>query len=223
MARKSISPEVISNVLLKSRRRCCICYGLDRDTTLRSGQVAHLDQNASNNSEDNLAFLCLHHHDEYDSRTSQRKGFSVSEVKEFRAELYKALGQAFTQPVHFGKMRTPPEDPYAGQYIRMNTGPYSSEISLTPLPDSIEGQRRYFVSGFALWGTERPGGPNMGILEFVGEINDRHQMRYERELRGENAISLLQFGANGSLIIEETNCFGDYGANVSFEGEYQRA
>jgi len=34
-------------------------------------------------------FLCLPHHDEYDSRTSQSKGITISELKQFRNELYE--------------------------------------------------------------------------------------------------------------------------------------
>ena len=147
-------------MLLKSRRRCCICFGLNRDTSLKSGQIAHLDKDSANNQEDNLAFLCLDHHDEFDSRSSQRKNLTMNEVKKFRDELASALNRAFTQSVHFGEIHTPPEDPFAGQYIRFNTGSDSAEISLTPLPDSYEGERRYFVSGFALFGAEREFGRN---------------------------------------------------------------
>lgn len=58
--------------------------------TTKSGQIAHLDRDSNNASEDKLAFLCLHHHDEYDSPSSQRKGFTIGEVKSFRKELYDA-------------------------------------------------------------------------------------------------------------------------------------
>jgi hypothetical protein len=66
-----------------------VCYGLNRDKTIRPGQIAHLDSNPSNNDEDNLVFLCLEHHDQYDSRTSQSKGLTESEVRHFRMELYQ--------------------------------------------------------------------------------------------------------------------------------------
>jgi hypothetical protein len=67
MARKPIPPSSQAKVLLQARRRCCICFGLNRNTSIRQGQIAHLDGNASNNAEDNLAFLCFDHHDQYDS------------------------------------------------------------------------------------------------------------------------------------------------------------
>jgi hypothetical protein len=88
MSRRPVPENIQTRILLQSRRRCCICYGLNQDHTIKPGQIAHLDQDNSNFDEDNLAFLCLPHHDEYDSKTSQRKGLTVNEVKAFRKELY---------------------------------------------------------------------------------------------------------------------------------------
>ena len=86
-SRKPISPEVVADVISESRRRCCICFALQQDNTEKKGQIAHLDRDASNNSPENLAFLCLDHHDQYDSRTSQGKGLTIEEVKRYRTEL----------------------------------------------------------------------------------------------------------------------------------------
>lgn len=91
MARKPISADVQANVLVRSRRRCCICYGLNRDISIKQGQIAHLDQNAANAAEDNLAFMCLPHHDEYDSRTRQSKNLSQAEVLTYRDELHRDI------------------------------------------------------------------------------------------------------------------------------------
>ncbi|MCA1850276.1 MAG: hypothetical protein LC672_04310 [Acidobacteria bacterium] len=85
--RKKILPEVIADITSASRRRCCICFALKRDDTEKKGQIAHLDHDASNNSPDNLTFLCLDHHDQYDSRPSQAKGLTIEEVKRYRTEL----------------------------------------------------------------------------------------------------------------------------------------
>ena len=60
---------------------------MNQDDAEKKGQIAHLDRNASNNSPDNLAFLCLDHHDQYDSRPSQAKGLTIEEVKRYRTEL----------------------------------------------------------------------------------------------------------------------------------------
>lgn len=88
MSRKNLSPAVETEILSRSRRRCCVCFGLNRDISEKRGQIAHLDQDSSNNKPDNLAFLCLDHHDQYDGRTRQSKGFTETEVKRYRTELY---------------------------------------------------------------------------------------------------------------------------------------
>ena len=89
MVRKKIPDDIQKEVLVSSRRRCCICYGLNRDIAIKKGQIAHLDGNNENIKFDNLAFLCFNHHDEYDGKTSQSKNFTIKEVKEYRAELYE--------------------------------------------------------------------------------------------------------------------------------------
>ena len=91
MPRKATSPTVELKVLLKSRRRCALCVGLHRDLEVKRGQIAHIDRNAQHCSVDNLAFLCLAHHDEYDSKTSQSKGITSQELKQYRDQLYEDL------------------------------------------------------------------------------------------------------------------------------------
>ena len=94
MKRKSVPKSVETKVLTKSRRRCCLCYGLKLDDSEKAGQIAHLDGNASNNDIQNLAFLCLEHHDKYDGSTSQSKGYTIQEVKNYRRQLYDYLTNA---------------------------------------------------------------------------------------------------------------------------------
>lgn len=89
--RKKIPPAVAAKVVATARRRCCICFALGRDLADKPGQISHLDRDPSNNDPDNLAYLCLEHHDDYDTRRSQSKGFTAEEVKRYRAELYGAL------------------------------------------------------------------------------------------------------------------------------------
>ncbi len=87
MSRLKIPQQTETKLLLNSRRRCCICFGLERDTRIKQGQIAHIDKNPNNNQIENLSFLCLDHHDAFDSRTSQSKGLTKAEVIEFRNEL----------------------------------------------------------------------------------------------------------------------------------------
>jgi DNA repair ATPase RecN len=56
---------------------------------MKAGQVAHLNHNASDNRPENLVFLCLQHHDQYDSRTSQSKGLTPQELVEYRRALHQ--------------------------------------------------------------------------------------------------------------------------------------
>ena len=85
------SSEVELQVLLSSRRRCCICFGLHRDLSVKQGQLAHIDRNPANSAADNLAFMCLQHHDWFDTKPSQSKGVPPPEAKHYREELYNEL------------------------------------------------------------------------------------------------------------------------------------
>ena len=92
--RPAVPKETETRLLTTSARRCCLCFGLSEDSAERPGQIAHLDRDPTNNEFDNLAWLCLDHHDRYDSRTSQSKGLSISEVKTHRTQLYEFLLQS---------------------------------------------------------------------------------------------------------------------------------
>lgn len=89
--RKKTPSEIETQVLSESGRRCCLCYGLNSDFKIQKGQIAHLDRNPANNDLDNLVFLCLDHHDAYDGRTSQSKGYTIHEVKWYRSVLVEAV------------------------------------------------------------------------------------------------------------------------------------
>jgi len=95
MARKRVSKETEQQVLLKSRRRCCLCFWLEGVDEVQKGQIAHLDQNNQNAQEGNLVFLCFDHHDEYDGTTRIAKGLTEAEVKTWRDELYKEMEHKF--------------------------------------------------------------------------------------------------------------------------------
>lgn len=86
--RKKIPEGTQFEVVYLSARRCCMCLAIESDFGEKSGQIAHLDQNRTNDDLDNLAWLCLPHHDAYDSKTSQSKGYSKSEVRKYRSLLH---------------------------------------------------------------------------------------------------------------------------------------
>lgn len=88
--RKHISDGTIANVLIKSRRRCCLCFGLEKDHKIKlQGQIAHLDHHSENNDENNLAYLCLVHHSIYDSKNEQIKTLTLAEAMKYRDDLYE--------------------------------------------------------------------------------------------------------------------------------------
>jgi hypothetical protein len=96
--RRATPSNTEAELLQLSRRRCCLCFGLLGYLGLKKGQIAHLDRDASNNAIENLAFLCLDHHDEYDSRTSQSKGLTLKEVIAHRQALYEVVRLYLDRP-----------------------------------------------------------------------------------------------------------------------------
>jgi hypothetical protein len=80
---------------------------LHRDLAVKAGQIAHLDGDNSNSAADNLAFLCFEHHDQYDSKTSQSKNFTIKEVMAYRDELHQKL----LPIIEAGTIRQPPDAP----------------------------------------------------------------------------------------------------------------
>lgn len=91
MSRKAIPLEIQNKIFKKSKRRCALCFSIDNDDAEKRGQIAHIDNNNENNKLDNLVFLCLDHHDKYDGRTSQSKGYTKKEVKLYREDLYEYI------------------------------------------------------------------------------------------------------------------------------------
>ena len=123
MGRRKHTPKAIEKeVLIASRRRCCLCFFLkDRDED-QKGQIAHLNHDPSDPSFDNLVWLCLEHHDEYDSKTSQSKGFIIDEVRHYRDRLYsqndpEAIRKALPEVIELTPL--PPTSEY--ELLRMST------------------------------------------------------------------------------------------------------
>lgn len=91
--RKKVPTAAATEVLTLSRRRCCICFCLENDSGPKAdGQIAHIDRKPADSGADNLVYLCLRHHDMYDTIRRQSRGMTASEVKYYRTELYRRLG-----------------------------------------------------------------------------------------------------------------------------------
>lgn len=129
MARKETPELVERDVLVESRRRCCICFALEGDFSRKKGQIAHLDKDPSNSTIENLAFLCLVCHDEYDSRTSQSKGLTRAEVLRYRQDLYAAVLR----------------------YLVRSVEEEDSELLVSELEDPLaaEGEAQYYLAKYS--------------------------------------------------------------------------
>jgi hypothetical protein len=86
--RTPIPEEIQHRIFDRSRRRCAFCTHFNSDWQQKEGQLAHLDRDPANCAEDNLAFLCLSHHDDYDTKRRQTKSLTVREAKTARDRLY---------------------------------------------------------------------------------------------------------------------------------------
>ncbi|MGI8978116.1 MAG: hypothetical protein ACR2FY_02705 [Pirellulaceae bacterium] len=58
------------------------------------GQIAHVDRDRTNHQESNLAYLCLPHHDVYDSTPSQSKRLSPAELLHAKKALHEFLNRS---------------------------------------------------------------------------------------------------------------------------------
>jgi hypothetical protein len=95
--RRKIPKEIEKKVLIRSRRKCCLCVHLDGDISVKPVQIAHIDHDRNNNKLDNLVVLCLNHHDEYDSKRSQSKNYTQTEIKHYRDKLYQLINESEQQ------------------------------------------------------------------------------------------------------------------------------
>lgn len=86
-------------VLLKSRRRCCLCYFWDMDDTVKEGQIVHISRDPSDAGSENLVYLCLRHADMFDSASSQTKSITQEEIKSARDGLYRRFSEAANKVV----------------------------------------------------------------------------------------------------------------------------
>ena len=98
LPRKQFPPSVVTELLVASRRRCALCYGLDGDTTEKEGQIAHVDRNRSNVIKENGAWLCTKHHSRYDARSRQTKGHTPEELLAYRGMLYEHMASPSAWP-----------------------------------------------------------------------------------------------------------------------------
>lgn len=220
MPRKRVSEKIQDAVLFASKRRCCLCFGLNGDTTIKSGQLAHLDKNNQNNAQANLAFLCLIHHDQYDSTTRQSKNITIGEIKNYQRLLSEKLTEQFDNLNFFEDVKVALVDTIPGLYIRTGT-PHSAEIQITRL---LNGS--YHVLADAVWVNLFHYGAHLGQLEFSADLTNNileytYYPEFDEDIPSYKVV--LEFTENGLKITEENAEFSpSFGMNVNLTGEYEK-
>ncbi|HMI65960.1 MAG TPA: hypothetical protein VK517_08000 [Cyclobacteriaceae bacterium] len=211
--RKKISIDTETGVVTSCRRRCAICFGLSKDTSIKKGQIAHLNKDNSDSRRENLVFLCLEHHDQYDSRTSQSKNFTMAEVAFFRQELERSIAKSWQEPVFFETLPLIDLTDISGHYY-WETDNASAELDINAL-----GKNLIQVTGIALSGTEKRYGPNLGQVEFKEKLMDDEIVYADPKTGYEMRI---KFGKD-ELAVSEKIQLGVFGNNVRFEGAFKKA
>jgi hypothetical protein len=91
--RLAIPKEAVEDILLKSGRRCALCFR-SGDGQLKTGSIAHVGSASEGEADtlDNLVFLCETHHAQLD-RPKESKGISPPMLKAACEELYQAVGR----------------------------------------------------------------------------------------------------------------------------------
>lgn len=206
--RSKVPTAIEEGVIVESRRRCCICFGLLRDFELKPGQIAHLDKKRTNNNKDNLAFLCFVHHDEYDSKTSQRKNYTIHEVKNYRKELHRTIEERF-------ESGPPSYSQYTGGYLRLNDDGLSAQILVSQLLDG-----RFHISAVAVAGESC----RHGVLEFTSELNHNEIVYSEETIESQDGPYQARFifYENGLSIVESETKSDNFGAFIGFDGKYKK-
>jgi hypothetical protein len=195
-----------------SRRRCALCFGLHRNAQIKRGQIAHVDGDRTNNAIANLVYLCLEHHEEYDSTSRQAKGITPTELKKYRSELQVAIESEWAKAP---PIITPTADPWAsrtGHYV-LEDGANSAEFQINHLGNGV-----MQVTGFGLWQGQTSA--NSGSLDFVSEL--RENRLYFADRAGNDWYNLeLQVGPT-TLQVVESSASSYHGMNVTFAGTYHR-
>ena len=78
-ARSPIPPKVASSLLLANRHACCVCQKIQV-------QIHHIDEDPSNNDPQNLAVLCLEHHDHASMQIGLSKKLRPDEVRKYKQQ-----------------------------------------------------------------------------------------------------------------------------------------
>lgn len=146
---------------------------------------------------------------------SERKNFTVAELRHFQDELDHAVESFLGQAVSFGSAVIEVSDPIAGQYVRTSGPQESAELTVERVNPS-----RVRVTGLALFGLDHKYGPNIGELDCEIDLQggvglyslDDGQTKYWAEFHF----------SGGGAVIRERYSTGMFGMGASFDGVYRR-
>lgn len=111
VSRQPVPAEVQTQLLVRSRRRCCLCVYLEDDRRRKRVQIAHIDRDPRNAKSENLVPLCLDHHDEYDSTTSQSKGMLPEELRVYKKMWFGEVEHTAMEDVQYRVVFRMPANP----------------------------------------------------------------------------------------------------------------
>jgi len=163
--RPKVPRAIEAEILTACRRRCCLCVALRADDGEKKGQIAHLDHDPSNNAPDNLVFLCLEHHDEYDSTSSQSKGLTIEELKRHRAALTARMA-AGASGLRDSSLPSGPQHVTAAVYLG---GPGAIQIS-GPNAVNLRGPGAITIVGPIVQSREQPLQPQPSDDEIAARL-----------------------------------------------------
>lgn len=207
----NLSDAVTTDLLNKCRRRCCMCYSLDRDNRQKNGRIVYLDSNTKNDSIDNLAYLCLDHHNAFESRMSQSKNYTSGELFSYKTELERYIFTEWNKPILSSEIEV---DVFSGKYSHSRDNA-SADIEIKYIGGNI-----LQIQGMALWGTNSDGGPNIGILDCVAELKGTKAIFRDKYHDDEYVLELTFLGSK--ISVTDNYIMGYYGNGVSFNGEYNK-
>jgi hypothetical protein len=125
IARTPVPDDVSAEVMFQHDRTCCVC----RDRGL-AVQIHHIDENPANHAIDNLAVLCLEHHEQTQTRGGFAKKLKAADVIGYRDDWIRRVSD-----------RRDKADEIVIQYM---TGITSTEIK----PDEWSAPSEARVTGF---------------------------------------------------------------------------
>lgn len=135
MYRRKLGQDIEARLLTEVRRRCCLCVFLERDWDVKQVQIAHISRIRSDNRYSNLALLCIPHHDQYDSRPSQSKGYTPTELKHCKSRLIEAMRGFGEKPVTGSPLADVAGSPLQEAVVGLPE--HTTRLPQTQIPDEI--------------------------------------------------------------------------------------